>query len=634
MKKTIGVRSTPAVDADVVERVRGKLVDRLGVEPSASADSFLIDLALDEALETDSYSIGYVPGGVMIRGRKRVDLLAGAGRYIRDCIAAGEVVEHGRSDICLPAIPSRIIYAPGHFRNSYEEASYEEMRDLMSEAAFWGANTWGDWFDTNETTNPYGSNLVDSRTPQQYWENKLDLLQAAQDVGLNVHIWVSPNHVFADQVSKELIAVKDLDDDVPCMGRRQVRGNLICPSKPAAREIILTNYRNLFEDMERRGIRLDFVSFGFYDNGGCLCEACRPWVDTVLGLADDIRPIALKHFPACRFDIVGWYLSEQEIERIEHRYERNQLRWADGLQIALSGGSRDVTPMASLRSIGKELFVNLGYSGDNVDDVYGLAGAVTAPKRMTQIVRSAALGGCRGIVGYGEGIHDDINKVLFSRLATQADAHARDVLVEYAGWYFGADHTDAGELAEILSEMEDGAYTSRPDLRRRLSTVAARLAPSARNSWRFQQLEYRLLLCELDAAIGRPGSWDETLVELLESGPNANAGTAQAPAARAPAGQASQASHAAPGNAVAAARGFVDGLRLRVDRRRAWYRRMNREVYGLGFFGLFEYPKRAAFYAWESEIRGLLASLPSDAGADEVITALQLARDEQVQSED
>lgn len=61
---------------------------------------------------------------------------------------------------------------------------------------------------------------------------------------------------------------------------------------------------------------------------------------------------------------------------------------------------------------------------------------------------------------------------------------------------------------------------------------------------------------------------------------------------------------------------------------------MNREVYGLGFFGLFEYPKRAAFYAWESEIRGLLASLPSDAGADEVITALQLARDEQVQSED
>jgi hypothetical protein len=590
--------------------VTEKLVELLPVELSPSVHAFQVALQIRQNAEPDEYSIGFISGRVVLAASSPVRLLAAAGHYIRDCLRAGGLLESGPSISIRPAIPSRIIYAPGHFRNSYEEASYEQMRALMTEAAFWGADTWGDWFDTNDMTNPYGSDVADSRTSVLYWENKLDLLKAAQEVGLSVHLWMSPNHVFVDQVTKDSAATKELSDDVPCLGRRKVHGNLVCPSKPAGRQIILENDEALLDDLVMRGIRLDVVSFGFYDNGGCLCDSCRPWVDTALSLAEEVRGLVLRRFPDCRFDIVGWYLSSDEIARIEDRYDAGELQWAEGLQIALSGGSRDVSPMRQLRRIGKELFVNLGYSADNVDDVYGLCGAVVAPRRLNEIVEDSASSGCLRIVGYGEGIHDDINKVLFLRLATEPNTTPERVLSEYAQWYFRSGLPEAARIASLLASMEGGAYTWQPELQQALSRLGLEEPESVRDSWRFRQLEYRLALCRLDSQIGRPRSWDDWLFSLLD-----------------------RASSRA-GSIAGVATELLDGLRRLVDRRHSLYRRMNAEVYGIGVFGLFELPKRQAFSRWEAEVRSALRKLPPEVTAAEIREALEAHRAGRVESED
>jgi hypothetical protein len=37
------------------------------------------------------------------------------------------------------------LYAPKHFGNSYEVMGELEMRDLLTEAVYWGFNRYGDW---------------------------------------------------------------------------------------------------------------------------------------------------------------------------------------------------------------------------------------------------------------------------------------------------------------------------------------------------------------------------------------------------------------------------------------------------------------------------------------------------------
>ena len=59
------------------------------------------------------------------------------------------------------------LYAPGHFGNSYEVLGENEMRDVLAEAAFWGFNRYGDWFDMDDCKDPFaaGHTLRAGRCP-------------------------------------------------------------------------------------------------------------------------------------------------------------------------------------------------------------------------------------------------------------------------------------------------------------------------------------------------------------------------------------------------------------------------------------------------------------------------------------
>jgi len=603
MKEVLYVSAGESVDREAVELIAPRVARSLGcgVEYSGGdGPGPRLQLEITGAIDdTAWYRITGIPGGVHISAPSRAGLFAGAGEVARGCLRTGALTAPEGTRVVEPAIPSRLIYSPGHFRNSYEEASPEEMRDLLHEMAFWGADAWGDWFDPNDMTNPYGSDLVDSKVPYQYWQNKKDLLRQVAEVGLRVHIALSPNHVFVDQVRPDILATKTAPEGTQRLGRRMVHGNLVCPAQPAAHAIILENHEKLLADLAESGIPVDIVSFFLYDNGGCLCEKCDPWLETVIALDAEVAEIVRRHNPSCQFDLCGWYLSDEEIDRVQDLHEAGRLEWVDGLEIALSGGSRDVGPMAALRTMGRQLFVNLGYSGDNVDDVYGLCGGVMAPARMGQIVRDAAGSGCRRLVGYGEGTHDDINKVLMCRLSVEPGVPAETVLQEYAQWYFSASPEQAAEIAELLAAMERGAYTSQPEVASRLHAVAATLDEAARGTWRFKQLEYRMVLCDLDSRIGKPGEWNDVLARRIRGA--ASDGGA---------------------DVLATLRAELDGLRDLVRERYRVYRRMNREVYNLGFFGLFEWRKRESFHEWWGREAAALETLPAGSSLEEALAHL------------
>ena len=62
------------------------------------------------------------------------------------------LVEVGMSQAAAggAVFPVRMLYAPGHFGNSYEVAGDNEMREWLSEAKRWGFTHYADWFDTIE----------------------------------------------------------------------------------------------------------------------------------------------------------------------------------------------------------------------------------------------------------------------------------------------------------------------------------------------------------------------------------------------------------------------------------------------------------------------------------------------------
>ena len=159
----------------------------------------------------------------------------------------------------------REVYCPGHFGNWYEAAYPGEMAAYLKELKWWGFNWYGDWLtptDTGSPNNDYGFHTLS----QELLERKRKHYLSAQKLGFRLGCLVTPNHVFLDQIHPEYAAQK---------GER-VFGQLICPSHPQAREIILGNMTAQLKFLAAGEVRLSALTGGAYDFGGCLCQKCSP----------------------------------------------------------------------------------------------------------------------------------------------------------------------------------------------------------------------------------------------------------------------------------------------------------------------------------------------------------------------
>ncbi|NMC19619.1 MAG: hypothetical protein GYA33_04295, partial [Thermogutta sp.] len=186
----------------------------------------------------------------------------------------------------------RALYAPAHFGNSYEVMGPNEMRRLLTEAGEWGFNRYGDWFDMEDCSDPFAQkNLY--QLAHAMWDRKKANYQTAQSLGLACDLIITPNHVYVDQCREDLAAVQG--------GR--IFGQLICPSKPEARRIILADYENLFRDLAAAGVRLSAVAAAPYDFGGCGCERCKPWILTFAELTREIHALAERYHPGVELDM-------------------------------------------------------------------------------------------------------------------------------------------------------------------------------------------------------------------------------------------------------------------------------------------------------------------------------------------
>lgn len=395
-------------------------------------------------------------------------------------------------------IAYRELYCPAHFGNSYEVMWPKEMKEILSEAKHWGFNVYGDWFDSADLKNPYENPRNEFLLPQALWERKMAHFQTARRLGFSTDLVVTPNHVFLNQLAPGLLA--DTSE-------QRFFGQLLCPSKQRAREIILANYQKLFEDLHEHGVSLDSISGCPYDYGGCACSSCHPWIVTFGKLLTEIHELAKRFFPEIKARLIGWWWTEDDHDMFK--------RWADAeepgrfasLAAAIPYG--ETSPGASLalpEGCERHAFVHIGY-GDrsSPSDVYGPWGPVVAPARIPATVTGLHSMAYEGFMAYSEGVFDDINKALLGGLSSDQFSDADAVLQAYAERYLGACGAEREDWAEWTAQWGSPFEVDTRAARRDFE----KLSKGACASWRLAQLDGKLSIFEAHNAVREASQWNE-----------------------------------------------------------------------------------------------------------------------------
>jgi hypothetical protein len=393
----------------------------------------------------------------------------------------------------------RELYAPGHFGNWYEVARRFEIRDVLTEAKWWGFNWYGDWFDTaNLTSEPHLSKEFSHYwLTKALWENKKTHLKDAQQLGFKLDLLVTPNHVYADQVSKGILA-KDLS---PTQAKRRgIRffGHLVCPSVPRARRIILDNYTELLRDLARSGIHLDAVTYAAYDFGGCACRKCNPWIVTFAELSKEIHEIASEYFPGVRMRFCCWWWDFNDHNLFANWADKHIPGKVEGVSLWIKYGEdkpASVPPGRLPDGCKEGYFIHIGYPDEGTNgDLYGRLGPVVAPNRISKTLETLSSIHGEGFMAYSEGIFDDVNKAILGGLSSGKFSTVQEVLEEYAQRYFEAKGLAVKEWADWITQWGKPSLVNLEKARR----IFNRLASKAPNTWRLNHFASKVKLFELN----------------------------------------------------------------------------------------------------------------------------------------
>jgi hypothetical protein len=376
------------------------------------------------------------------------------------------------------------------------------MRGLLAEAKAGGCTRYGDWFDTLDCVDPFSGDRQYSLA-NALWERKRAHFQTAQALGLQTDLVLTPNHVYRDQLKPEWLAKSG--------GR--VFGQLICPSVPAAREVILENNRRLFADLAVAGVRLSAITPAPYDYGGCNCERCHPWILTFAKLACDLHAVARAYHPDIELHFIGWWWSPEEHRQLAEWMDAHAPGLAKGISLHIPYGKLGVADVPLPKECARHAFVHIGHPDEpHPRDFYGLTGPVIAPKRLERTVARLREQGVTGVVAYSEGIYDDVNRAVLSGLWSGMYQTADEALRAYAKRHFDADEAQARRWADWLSAWGRPFEVDAAAARKSIAAL-----PGDPDDWRYRQWLLKAELFAAHAAIGSGENWPPERVAKVEA---------------------------------------------------------------------------------------------------------------------
>ncbi len=99
-----------------------------------------------------------------------------------------------------------------------------------------------------------------------------------------------------------------------------------------------------------------------------------------------------------------------------------------------------------------------------------------------------------GSVSYSEGVHDDVNKAVWSALEWNKDADLREILLDYARFFiYGVDEEEIADIIFLLEKSWQGDPIENPCIEIVYNKICNLLNANEflKNNWRFMQLYFR-----------------------------------------------------------------------------------------------------------------------------------------------
>ncbi|TNJ67882.1 hypothetical protein FE784_01675 [Paenibacillus hemerocallicola] len=470
--------------------------------------------------ETEGYVLE-IPASreAVIGAKRRRDFIAGLGQLLHRLLAAAdpgcsgakavgvEVEDDGGQAASVngglslqagvwetvPSIKDRIHYMPGHFGNSFEVCWSGEMRRYLEDMALSGASGYGDWFDPNDMPDPYNPHVYHS-TSMFLWRRKKEWLSYSQQLGLDNVLVVTPNVGYVDQMRPEWVGVRN--------HQLRVQGQVLCPSNPQAREVILDNQKRLFEDLMRSGILISKIVCAPYDDGGCACPACQPYYPVFLQLVKDVHDTVSVFYPGLKADICGWWTSEEESGQLLEFVNGPARAWFGSFQFSASYGVFELPEDIRVRTGGMNLgcFLHIGFSHDR-RDVYTKTGVHSASRRIRSVLKSFGRSECAGFMTYNESFGDHFNAFAAGLLGWNPDRDVGEIAEFYGRLMFRLSGSALRKLADVLLEMEmlDGKRAA--DWSDTLRGIKREVRTHESQEWAFEQIWLKAELMRLDERI-------------------------------------------------------------------------------------------------------------------------------------
>ena len=212
-------------------------------------------------------------------------------------------------------------------------------------------------------------------------------------------------------------------------------GNELCPSKPGVPEMEMGFVQEKFAAF--KDIGLDYWFIWPYDNGGCTCPKCAPWAPNgYLRMAEPIARAYHKAFPKGKVVLGTWYFDRWGIGEWDGITAKFQAKKPDWVDYIMADNFEDYPRYPLDKGVPGGLpllnFPDISMYGQ---DPWGGYGANPHPGRLQKRwdeTKQKLSGG----FPYSEGIYEDLNKVICTRLYWDPDRPAIETVRDYAAYEF------------------------------------------------------------------------------------------------------------------------------------------------------------------------------------------------------
>ncbi|MEO6907404.1 MAG: hypothetical protein ABI210_05900 [Abditibacteriaceae bacterium] len=422
--------------AELLER---NLTDRSSAIIASDAELFL-RLNIKEGIGVEGFRIDDAEPTehrreIVITGNDERGLLYGVGKFLRQARYDDGFIPGDWRGVSVPEKGVRGMYFATHFHNFYHDAPIEQVQRYIEELALWGCNTLAVWFDMHHYRD------LHEPAAQAFIARLHEILHVANEVGIGAALIALGNEAYADS-PLEMRAEGEAE-----LG---IYGVELCPNKPGAMELMLRWRREVLEAFA--DINVEYVLIWPYDQGGCNCEACRPWgANGFLKMTQAVGHLTNEIFPHAKNIVSTWCFDYNKTGEYEGMWRVLETRpdWADYVMTDAHGafpsypqehGIPGGMPMLNFPEISMQQMFPWGGFGANPLPAFFQNTWENCGHLMS------------GGFPYSEGIYEDMTKAVALQFYWDAKKLAIETVREYAAYEFCTVVAD--DVVRIIETLE------------------------------------------------------------------------------------------------------------------------------------------------------------------------------------